>query len=113
MGGVSLLPLIQHQTEDIEAKLRKLETHRPELLLRLMSKNVTPRSPERRNWSSDCYIPRRRVAVDISGVRDFALCGGVHEMDLAMSEGFKGGHGEFLGEGVDAGVFEEGSACCV
>ena len=105
-----LLLCIKHKTEDVETKLRELETHAPELLFGLVSEDVRPRGPEGRDGFPDALVSGLCVCVDVPGVGDFAVRRRRREVDLFVGEGGERGHAEALREGVDAGVSQEADA---
>ncbi|KAI6876571.1 hypothetical protein KC338_g32 [Hortaea werneckii] len=108
-----LLLGVEDEGQDIEPKLRELETHALELLLGLVAQDMGARGPEGGDGFPDGLVLGRRLLVHEASVGDLALGGGLGEVDLLVGEGGEGGEVEALGEGVDAGVAEEGDAVVV
>ena len=108
-----LLLRIQHQIQHIEPKLWELQTHPLELLLRLVTQDMTPRRPESGDRFSYTLVVGTRLFVHEARVCDLALGCGLCEVDFLVRERCEGREAETLCEGVDAGVAEEGDAVVV
>jgi hypothetical protein len=68
---------------------------------------MAARSPEIHNRGADGRVVLMGMRVDVAGVGDLALRGGVDAVDLGGGEGAQDGEAEGLGEGVDARVLEQ------
>jgi hypothetical protein len=91
-AATSLLLLIQDKAEHIETKLRELETHETELVFGLAAQDMTARRPEGRHRLTNGGIVVTRVLIDVAGVDNLALGGGVGAVDLAVRERLEGRH---------------------
>ena len=68
---------------------------------------MRPCSPEAGNGRANLLVILACVGVDVTGVSDLALGGGVDAVDLGAGEGLEGVDAELLRQGVDASVLEE------
>lgn len=78
-----------------------------------MPQDMRPRRPERSNRFPDLLVCDARVAVDVARVCDFAARRALRQVDFLVRQGGEFGHAEALGQGVDAGVAQEGDAVFV
>ena len=92
-----LLPLIQHQTKHIEPELRELKTHRAELILRLVPKDMTPGRPKRRHRPPDRDVLLARLLVHVPRIRDLAARGRRCAVDLGVGERFQHREAQLVG----------------
>lgn len=94
-------------TENVVAELGVLQAEGLELGLGLGAKGVGAAGPEVRDGGADGGVGLGGVRVDVLGVRDLALGGGVDAVNLGAGEGAQGGHAELVGQRVHARVLEQ------
>lgn len=68
---------------------------------------MTASGPEVGNWSTDGGVVLLGVGVDVSGICDLALCGGVDAVYLGGCEGLESWEVERLAESIDSGMLQE------
>lgn len=94
-------------TEHVVSELRELQAQAAELLLGLGAKSMGAGGPEVGNGGTNAGVVLLGVLVDVAGVGDLALGGGVDAVNLGGGKLLEVGQLELLGEGVDAGVLEQ------
>lgn len=94
---VLLLTLIQDDAKHIEREHRELNAQLPELIIGLVTQEVTSVSPERSNRSSNRIILRVGVLVHVSCICDLALGRTFGRVDLAMRQAIEFGQVQPVG----------------
>ena len=94
-------------TKNVVSELWELQAHRPELVLGFGTQSVTASSPKIGDRGTDGGIVLLGVSVDVSGVCDLALCGGVDAVDLGGCERLESWEIERLAESVDPSMLQE------
>lgn len=100
-------------TKNVVSELWELQAHRPELVLGFGTQSVTASSPKIGDRGTDGGIVLLGVSVDVSGVCDLALCGGIDAVNLGGCERLESWEVERLAESVDSSMLQELVTCLI
>lgn len=98
---------VEDERQDVEAELGDIQTKLFELLFGFVTQNVASLRPERSHRFPDRLVVGRGVRVDIASIGKLTLRAAVDAVDFGVGEVFQRRDSQFLGEGVDASVFQK------
>ena len=75
-----------------------------EVVFGLETQGVTASSPEVDNWCTDGGVVLLGVGINIPGICNLTLCGGLDPVDLGGCEGLESWEIKSLAKNIDAGV---------
>lgn len=94
-------------TQDVETKLRKLQTERLEFVFGFGPQRMRPGGPKVGHGCTNRRIVDRGVGINVARILDLALDRGIDAVDFGRRERLQSGDAPFLSQGIDPCVLEQ------